>query len=194
MLKVLFLAANPTDTARLALDREFKAIRAKIRAAQYRDQIELLSEWAVGHDELSALLMRHRPHVVHFSGHGDESGDLVLDDAAVPGGSGRNLVPPRPSSGGKGKARVRVHRPIRFRPACRTSVATACDAAAGPAAAPSPGRSRSQAGSLFFRSGSWHRATSSGPWPTRGRGPAAAPPSAPARRRGTARRGRGAGP
>jgi hypothetical protein len=76
-VKVLFLAADPATTPASALDEEIRAIDAKIQGATYRDNLELLSHWSVRLDELSGLLMRHRPHIVHFSGRrsGTEDGD-----------------------------------------------------------------------------------------------------------------------
>ncbi len=77
MIQVLFLTANPAGTTPLALDEEIRAIDAKIRGAEYRDRLELASHWAVRLDDLSGLLMRRRPDIVHFSGHGDPSGAAV---------------------------------------------------------------------------------------------------------------------
>ncbi len=81
MIKVLFLAANPATTTKLALDEEIRAIDAKVQGARYRDNLELLSHWAVRYDELSGLLMRHKPDIVHFSGHGSSDGKLVVNRA-----------------------------------------------------------------------------------------------------------------
>jgi CHAT domain len=77
-VKVLFLAANPSGTNHLALDEEIEAIDAKIRGAEHRDRLTLVSHWAVSLDKLSGFLQRHKPHVVHFSGHGAKSGAIVL--------------------------------------------------------------------------------------------------------------------
>jgi hypothetical protein len=81
MIKVLFLAANPAGTTRLAVDEELRAIDARIRSAAHRDHLQLISHWAVRLDELSGLLMRERPDIVHFSGHGSKSGRIVLTGA-----------------------------------------------------------------------------------------------------------------
>ena len=78
MIQVLFLAANPGGTTPLALDEEIRAIDAKIRGAEHRDRLELASHWAVRLDDLSGLLMRRRPDIVHFSGHGAPSGEIKL--------------------------------------------------------------------------------------------------------------------
>jgi len=51
-VKVLFLAADPFKQSSLALDEEIRAIMAKIRSADYRDTLELVSAWAVRPDVL----------------------------------------------------------------------------------------------------------------------------------------------
>jgi hypothetical protein len=69
-IKVLFLVSNPLTQDRLALDEECREITAKIRATDLRDAIELIAAWAVRPPDLQELLLQHRPHIVHFSGHG----------------------------------------------------------------------------------------------------------------------------
>ncbi len=90
MIRVLFLAANPAGTSPLTLDEEVRAIDAKVRAAKHRDLLELASHWAVRLDDLSGILLRQRPHVVHFSGHGAPTGEILLLDA---NGSPRSVPP-----------------------------------------------------------------------------------------------------
>jgi hypothetical protein len=82
-VKVLFLAANPSSTGKLALDEEIRAIDGKIHSAEYRDRLDLVSHWAVRLDDVSGLLLRHKPHVIHFSGHGSSDGKLVLHPAGA---------------------------------------------------------------------------------------------------------------
>ncbi len=79
-LKVLFLAANPTGTKALKLDEEIRQITAKIRAAEYRDALELVSLWAVRPDDLLQGFLEHKPHIVHFSGHGSSTAEIILND------------------------------------------------------------------------------------------------------------------
>ena len=79
--KILFLAANPEDTNSLALGEESREIEQKIRAAEYRDSLELVTKWAVRPDDLLQYLNQFRPQVVHFSGHGSEAEEIVLMDA-----------------------------------------------------------------------------------------------------------------
>ena len=78
--KVLFLAANPIDTARLRLGEEVREIAAKIRASEHRDALELISCWAVRPDDVLQALNEHRPHIVHFSGHGSQQEGIILED------------------------------------------------------------------------------------------------------------------
>src|SRR5207237_123739 len=59
---------------------EIRAITAKIRASEDRDKLELVSAWAVRPDDLQQLLLQHRPHVVHFSGHGSTAEQVILKD------------------------------------------------------------------------------------------------------------------
>ncbi len=80
-IKALFLASNPKGTTPLELDREIREITEKIRAAEYRDSIDLISAWAVRPDDLLQLLNQHKPQIVHFSGHGSQSGEIILVDS-----------------------------------------------------------------------------------------------------------------
>ncbi len=80
-IKALFLASNPKSTKPLELDREIREITEKIRAAEYRDSIDLISAWAVRPDDLLQLLNQHKPQIVHFSGHGSQSGEIILVDS-----------------------------------------------------------------------------------------------------------------
>jgi len=79
--KILFLAANPTTETRLALDKECREIDTKIWATLHRDRLELLTKWAVRPSDLLQYLHQHSPHIVHFSGHGSTSEEVILLDA-----------------------------------------------------------------------------------------------------------------
>ena len=80
--KILFLAANPKDTSALRLDEEIRAIDAALRHAEFRDRFDLQQQWAVRISDLQSHLLRYQPDIVHFSGHGSESGEIVLEDQA----------------------------------------------------------------------------------------------------------------
>jgi hypothetical protein len=77
-IKVLFLTANPLKD--LGLDIEMRSITEKIRASEHRECLELILSSAVRPDDLLQLLNEHKPHIVHFSGHGSPTGEIVLVD------------------------------------------------------------------------------------------------------------------
>src|SRR5260370_5353768 len=79
-IKILFVSANPAGKQQLKLDEEAREIEAKIRAAEHRDSVELITKWAVRPDDLLQSLNQHRPHIVHFSGHGSPTEEIVLLD------------------------------------------------------------------------------------------------------------------
>lgn len=78
--KVLLLASNPADTDPLALGEEIREIEIKIRMAKYRDSIEFIHKHAVRPGDLQQHLLENKPHIVHFSGHGSESNEIILQD------------------------------------------------------------------------------------------------------------------
>ena len=78
---ILFLAANPRNTSRLALDEECAAIERELCMATNRD-FEFQSKWAVTVDELMRQLNALQPTVVHFSGHGTGAGGAGGESSA----------------------------------------------------------------------------------------------------------------
>jgi hypothetical protein len=80
MIKVLFLTSNPEGTPSLKLDEEARLISQKIRASEYRDVLKLETLWAVQPDDLLQALNEHKPQIVHFSGHGSKTGEIILID------------------------------------------------------------------------------------------------------------------
>ena len=78
---VLFFAASPNGVTPLALDEECREIDQKIRAAEYREELQLITKWAVRPDDLLQYLNQYRPHIVHFSGHGSGSEEIILLDS-----------------------------------------------------------------------------------------------------------------
>ncbi|HEX6869114.1 MAG TPA: CHAT domain-containing protein [Candidatus Limnocylindrales bacterium] len=94
-IRILFLAANPVDGEPLRLDEEMRAIDRALREAEYRDRFEVEQRWAVRIGDLQEALLRVRPDIVHFSGHGADSSEIVLQDES---GVGR-VVPADALSG-----------------------------------------------------------------------------------------------
>jgi len=86
-LTILFLAANPQDTQKLSLDQEVRSITEAIRKSEGRDGIEFFSRWAVQSLDILQAINETDPEIIHFSGHGSEKGEIVLDD-----GSGKTTL------------------------------------------------------------------------------------------------------
>lgn len=80
-VKILFLAANPIDTPPLRIDEEARAIDRALRLADIRN-FTMQTHWGLRIDDLQALLLRHRPDIIHFSGHGTATNELVLQNDA----------------------------------------------------------------------------------------------------------------
>ena len=81
---ILFLAANPLGTDRLALDEEARAIQVELERSGFRDRFELVTRWAAEPLDLLRELRRLKPTIVHFSGHG------------APGAAGEHRPDPAP--------------------------------------------------------------------------------------------------
>ncbi|WP_437985173.1 AAA family ATPase [Sorangium sp. So ce117] len=77
---ILFLGANPSDTTRLALDQEMREIDKRLRASAGRDTFRVEQAWSVRAADLQESLLRYRPTIVHFCGHGSPAGELLFED------------------------------------------------------------------------------------------------------------------
>lgn len=79
-IKILFLAASPQDNVTLRTAEEARTIELALRQASH--PFTLLHHGAVQVDDLQQHLLRHQPHIVHFSGHGSTQNAIFLQDAA----------------------------------------------------------------------------------------------------------------
>ena len=80
-ITVLLFATNPRGTNQLRLDEEVRSIQEMIRKSEHRDSIAFESRWAVRALDILQAINELNPDVVHFSGHGADAGDLVLENA-----------------------------------------------------------------------------------------------------------------
>jgi hypothetical protein len=80
IVKVLVFSANPRDTGWLQIDEEVSSIDKALHVSKYRDNIDIRPHFAVKVSELQTLLLRHKPNIVHFSGHGSRSSQIILPD------------------------------------------------------------------------------------------------------------------
>ena len=81
-IRILFLAADPFSNLqnRLRLDRELREILEQRGLARLRDSLDLRSEMAVRPRDVTRALQEYEPQIVHFSGHGDKSGAILVED------------------------------------------------------------------------------------------------------------------
>lgn len=79
MIRILFLAANPLNTDQLRLDVEAREISAGLEKSLHGGAFELKTAWAVRASDLLTLMNRYRPNILHFSGHGSATGEIVLE-------------------------------------------------------------------------------------------------------------------
>ncbi len=74
VIDILVLRANPIDTEKLELDKEIQAIERHAQEGGHTVKVRF-----AGLDQLDKWLLLYRPRVVHFCGHGDEWGELLLE-------------------------------------------------------------------------------------------------------------------
>ena len=80
--KLLILAANPKNSARLRLDEEVRDISDGLHRSRHRDDFEMIQRWAVRPRDFQRAMLEECPQLVHFSGHGDGEEGLYFEDAA----------------------------------------------------------------------------------------------------------------
>lgn len=79
--RILFLSANPWTTSRILVDEEAREIFERIQEGPYRERFELHNHVATRPIDLQRLLLMHKPHIVHFSGHGSKQHKIILGGA-----------------------------------------------------------------------------------------------------------------
>lgn len=87
---MLYLAASPQDMPPLRSDVEARKVRERLQVSRQRDRYRI--EWcpASRFDDITQALIDYEPHVVHFSGHGDADGNLIVEDDC----GGRDFITP----------------------------------------------------------------------------------------------------
>jgi len=79
-VKILFLASDPSDAARLRLGQELRDIREKLQLSKNRDRFVLESRESVRPGDITQAIFDVEPNIVHFSGHGLDTGELCFED------------------------------------------------------------------------------------------------------------------
>jgi hypothetical protein len=75
--KILFMASNPSDTAKLQLTTEHSRVSARLQEALEPEKFPLKFRQAVTPSEFAEYLFLEKPDIVHFSGHGDRKAPEV---------------------------------------------------------------------------------------------------------------------
>ncbi|MCP5101801.1 MAG: hypothetical protein GY950_00395 [bacterium] len=81
--KILILRANPQDTESLPLDEEVREINACLKRTKKQEQFDIDSWGAVRYGDFRKALLDFEPQIVHFSGHGEEDGLIMVGDIGV---------------------------------------------------------------------------------------------------------------
>lgn len=79
-IKILFLAADPSDAARLRLGQELRDIRERLQSAKHRDRFSLESRESVRVADITQAIFDVEPQIIQFSGHGMSTGELCFED------------------------------------------------------------------------------------------------------------------
>ena len=77
--RILFIGANPNDTAQLRLQDEINLVQDQIQM-NHGEEYELTVRNAATKSDLIRFLNQTRPNILHISGHGNDDQTLVLED------------------------------------------------------------------------------------------------------------------
>lgn len=79
-ITILFLASDPSDASRLRLGQELRDIQQRLQLARQREKFVLEQRMSVRPTDISQAILNVEPHIVHFSGHGTNTGELCFED------------------------------------------------------------------------------------------------------------------
>ncbi|MGD1872411.1 MAG: CHAT domain-containing protein [Mastigocoleus sp.] len=79
-VKILFLAADPSDASRLRLGQELRDIRERLQIAKERGKYQLEQRESVRVGDITQAIFDIEPQIIHFSGHGTNHGKLCFED------------------------------------------------------------------------------------------------------------------
>ena len=79
-LKILFLSAEPRNMIRLRLGQELRDIQEKLNLSNCQGQFILSHCMAARPTDITQALLDSTPNIVHFSGHGLDTGELCFEN------------------------------------------------------------------------------------------------------------------
>ncbi|NEU75232.1 CHAT domain-containing protein [Hassallia byssoidea VB512170] len=78
-VKILFLAADPSDESRLRLFQELRDIKARLQIAK-SEKYQLEQQESVRVGDITQAIFDIQPQIIHFSGHGKSTGELCFEN------------------------------------------------------------------------------------------------------------------
>ncbi|MEO0788534.1 MAG: CHAT domain-containing protein [Bacteroidota bacterium] len=83
-IRILMLTSNPSDTAKLNLDREHARIHDQLQLSENYGDYELHRQRETTVLHLGQTMFKNQPHIVHFSGHGQNERVAAAIDESDP--------------------------------------------------------------------------------------------------------------
>ena len=83
-IKILMLTSNPSDTVKLNLDREHSRINSELEDKGSPAEFKLFRQRDTTIMDLTKSIVKHDPHIVHFSGHGQDAKAAAAIDESDP--------------------------------------------------------------------------------------------------------------
>jgi hypothetical protein len=80
LIKILFLASDPSDASRLRLQQEYRDIEERLQLAKQRERFLLHPRLSVRVRDITQAIFDFAPQIIHFSGHGTSTGALCFED------------------------------------------------------------------------------------------------------------------
>jgi hypothetical protein len=80
MIKILFLVAISSNSARLRFEEERRAQDQALPQAEFQDRFGIRQHWDVRIKDRQGLLLRYKPHIAYFSDHGNVASEIILED------------------------------------------------------------------------------------------------------------------
>ncbi|WP_315791783.1 CHAT domain-containing protein [Fischerella sp. JS2] len=79
-IKILFLAADPSDASGLCLGQELRDIKERLQIAKERDKYLLEQRESVRVRDITQAIFDVKPQIIHFSGHGTSQSELAFEN------------------------------------------------------------------------------------------------------------------
>jgi hypothetical protein len=81
MITILFLTASPNSLIRLNLEQEANRLQEAILHRAWSHEFQVVQRWKTSASDLQTLLNDYQPDIVHFSSHGSQQHEIILENA-----------------------------------------------------------------------------------------------------------------